>query len=108
MRSERIIAEAELAASKILSDAKIQIKHEEEKLIEAKRASAQFLENMRTLCTKQLDFLDYLGDKNVLEMDLKEANPQQSAKHQSQKPLSQTTIQSYFVLSISRDLTSAT
>lgn len=65
--SENMINEAQIQADTIVGGAKREVKGEEQKLIEAKRASAQFIENMRLLCTKQLDFLDALGETKVME-----------------------------------------
>ena len=66
-KSERMVAEAEAKAAKLGRDAKLEVANEEARLVEAKRASAQFLENMRLLCTKQLDFLDHLGEMKIVD-----------------------------------------
>ncbi|MGE4352507.1 MAG: DivIVA domain-containing protein [Oscillospiraceae bacterium] len=66
-KSEKMVAEAEAKAAKLVRDAEIEIANEEARLVEAKRSSAQFLENMRTLCTKQLDFFDQLSEMNIVD-----------------------------------------
>ena len=66
-KRERMVAEAEAKAAKLGRDAKLEVANEEARLVEAKRASAQFLENMRLLCTKQLDFLDHLGEMKIVD-----------------------------------------
>lgn len=65
-KSERMVAEAEAKAAKLVRDAHLEVANEDARLIEAKRSSAQFLENMRALCTKQLDFFDHLGEMNIV------------------------------------------
>lgn len=76
MRSERMISDAEIKATKLIHDANAQIENEEEKLIKAKISTAQYFEDMRNLCTKQLGFLDYLSENNVIG---KEAQAQPAA-----------------------------
>ena len=61
-KSEAMLADANEQADAILKNAKRELADEEARLVEAKRSSAQFLEKMRVICTKQLDFLDALGD----------------------------------------------
>jgi cell division initiation protein len=60
--SEALLNEARAAATALVKNAKNEVYEEEMRLVQAKRASAQFIENMRMLCTKQLDFLDALGE----------------------------------------------
>ena len=59
-KSERMVAEAEAKAARLTRDAKLEVANEEARLVEAKRSSAQFLEAMRMICTKQLDFYDHI------------------------------------------------
>ncbi|MGI6028403.1 MAG: DivIVA domain-containing protein [Candidatus Heteroscillospira sp.] len=72
-KSERMVAEAEAKSAKLSRDAQLEVANEEARLVEAKRASAQFLENMRLLCQKQLDFLDHLGEMKIVD-DLPRTN----------------------------------
>lgn len=66
-KADHIIAEAEAKAAKLTRDSKLEAANEEARLVEAKRSSAQFLDNMRTLCTKQLDFFDHLGEMKIID-----------------------------------------
>ena len=59
-KSEEAIATARGEAERITREAYTQLRSEEAMLIEAKRESTQYIENMRTICVKQLDFLDGL------------------------------------------------
>lgn len=60
--SEALMAEAHAKADALVKNANGEVREEEMRLVQAKRASAQFIENMRIICTKQLDFLDALGE----------------------------------------------
>ncbi len=73
-RSDMMVAEAEAKAAKIKRDAQLEVANEEARLVEAKRASAQFLESMRLLCTKQLDFLDHLNEMKIVGDDSADAD----------------------------------
>lgn len=57
---EAIVAEARAEAERITREAHNQRIEEEAKLLEAKRASAQYIENIRILTAKQLDAIDNL------------------------------------------------
>jgi len=70
-QSETLVAEATQEAADILKNVQQEAINEEARLVEAKRSSAQFLEKMRLICTKQLDFFDALGEMKV-EFDLPE------------------------------------
>lgn len=61
-KSSSIVYEAEEKAAKLLRDAQTEVAVEEARLLEAKKSSAQYIERMRLLCSKQLDFFDSLGD----------------------------------------------
>ena len=55
------VADALLARGRSLDIVK------EARLVEAKRSSAQFLEAMRMICTKQLDFYDHIGEMKIID-----------------------------------------
>ncbi len=59
-KSEEALANAHSEAERITREAYTQRATEEAKLLEAKRESTQYIENMRLICSKQLDFLDGL------------------------------------------------
>lgn len=59
-KAEAVIAEAKVEAERITREAHNQRIDEEAKLIDAKRASAQYIENIRILTAKQLDAIDGL------------------------------------------------
>jgi len=59
-KAEEALANARGEAERITREAYTQRATEESKLLEAKRESTQYIENMRLICSKQLDFLDGL------------------------------------------------
>ncbi|NLH00290.1 MAG: DivIVA domain-containing protein [Clostridiales bacterium] len=59
-KAEEILSNAKDEAERITREAYTQRATEEARLLEAKRESAKYIENMRLLCSKQLDFLDGL------------------------------------------------
>ena len=61
-KSDKIVAEAKIDAARITREASQEAEAESSRLEEAKRSSAQFLENMNLLCQRQMDFLSRLGD----------------------------------------------
>lgn len=64
-QADAMLRQAEDEAARILHNAQAQVAGEEERLVEAKRASAEFIEKMRLVCTTQLDFLDALGEMKL-------------------------------------------
>lgn len=59
-KAEEVLASARAEAERITREAYNQRTTEEAMLLEAKRESSQYIENMRMLCSKQLSFLDNL------------------------------------------------
>ena len=59
-KADDALASARSGAERITRDAYNQRTTEEALLLEAKRESTQYIENMRMICSKQLDFLDNL------------------------------------------------
>ena len=60
-----MLADARNEADRITREAYTQRAAEEAKLEEAKKSSVQFIENMRLLCTKQLEFLENIDTMNI-------------------------------------------
>lgn len=63
-KAAAIVADAEKDALRVAQNARAEADLEKSRLEEAKKASAQFVENMELLCNRQLSFL-----KNVSAMD---------------------------------------
>ena len=61
-RSNAMLRDAEEKVAKMIREAQTEVAVEEAKLLEAKKSCAQYVERMRLLCTKQLDFFDKLGE----------------------------------------------
>ncbi len=69
----RLIAEAQAKREEVLSNLQQEVATEEARLVEAKRSSAEFIENMRLVCNKQLNFFDNLA--GVLPKEEPKAEP---------------------------------
>ena len=65
-KSESMVKEAKAAAFKITGAIQAERELEENRLFQAKSASAEFIEKMRLICSKQLDFLDTLGEMKLV------------------------------------------
>ena len=61
-KSDKIVAEAKVDAARITHEASKEAEAESSRLEEARRSSAQFIENMNLLCRQQMAFLSRLGD----------------------------------------------
>ncbi len=59
-KADEVLSAARSEAERITREAYNQRANEEALLLEAKRESTQYIENMRMICSKQLDFLDNL------------------------------------------------
>ena len=68
-KSEALIVTAQADAQRITREAQLEVEMELAKLSEAKRTSAQFIENMRLLCQKQMDFLASVGESGFLKSE---------------------------------------
>lgn len=68
-KGEALIVTAQADAQRITREAQLEVEMELAKLSEAKRASAQFIENMRLLCQKQMDFLSSVGESGFLKTE---------------------------------------
>ena len=64
-KSDAMILEAGTKAEELTDKAKTEVITEQARLVEAKQRSVEFIEQMRSLCTKQLDFFDNLGDMQL-------------------------------------------
>ncbi len=67
-KSDDALANARSEAERITREAYNQRTTEETMLLEAKRESTQYIENMRMICSKQLDFLDSLKGMKLEEI----------------------------------------
>ena len=68
VKADRMIAEAEAYAQKIMGSVQAEKANEEARLLEAKKVSAQFFENIRLLTQKQMEFLDHVADMKVADV----------------------------------------
>ena len=65
-RADGVIAEAQQYADRLNRQTSDSIANEEAKLEEAKKATARFFEHMRTVCQKQIEFYDKLGQMQLV------------------------------------------
>lgn len=80
-QGEAFIAEAKAVADAMIKDAADKVRAEENKLLDARRSSAQFIDKMRMICEKQLEFYDALsGLRKELEETSKPEEPSQEAE----------------------------
>ena len=77
-KSDKIVAEAKSDAARITREASIEAEAQSSRLEEAKRSSAQFIENMNLLCQRQMDFLSRLGDTSFVQ-DVRSFSQSESA-----------------------------
>lgn len=61
-KSTALLRAAEEKAASMIRDAQTEVAVEEARLSEAKKSSAQYIERMRLLCSKQLDFFSALSE----------------------------------------------
>ena len=67
-KAEAVLADAKREAERITRESYTQRSTEEARLLEAKRESTKYIETMRTICSKQLDFLDGLQNLKLTDM----------------------------------------
>ncbi len=66
-KAEALVADATEEADRITREARVEVEMEKARLDEAKRASAQFVENMELLCNRQLSFLEKVGEMDFVK-----------------------------------------
>ena len=75
-KAEEMLANAKAEAERVTRESYTQRSTEEARLLEAKRESTKYIENMRAICTKQLDFLD--GLQSLKLEDMQEQQPEKA------------------------------
>ena len=65
-KAEKLVADATAEADRITREAHMEVEMEKARLEEAKKVSAQFVENMELLCNRQLSFLDKVGEMDFV------------------------------------------
>ena len=61
------LAKAQAEADRITKDVRLQLETETARLAEAKKASAQFVQNMELLCGRQMSFLDKIKEMDFVK-----------------------------------------
>lgn len=62
-----MISEATENAEQITREARLEVEMEKARFEEAKKTSAQFVENMELLCTRQMSFLEKVGEMDFVK-----------------------------------------
>ncbi len=68
-KADALVAEAQEKANRITRETADSIANEQAKLEEAKKATNRFFDHMRTVCEKQMEFYDKLGQMELLGSD---------------------------------------
>ena len=66
-KADTLVAEATAEADRITREARVEVEMEKARLDEAKKTSAQFVENMELLCNRQLSFLEKVGEMDFMK-----------------------------------------
>ena len=66
-KAEAMVADATAEADRITREARVEVEMEKARLDEAKKTSAQFVENMELLCNRQLGFLSKVGEMDFVK-----------------------------------------
>ena len=66
-KADALVADATAEADRITREARVEVEMEKARLDEAKKASAQFVENMELLCNRQLSFLEKVGEMDFVK-----------------------------------------
>ena len=66
-KAETMVSEATAEADRISREARVEVEMEKARLDEAKKTSAQFIENMELLCNRQLSFLGKVGEMDFVK-----------------------------------------
>ncbi len=66
-KAEALVADATAEADRITREARVEVEMEKARLDEAKKTSAQFVENMELLCNRQLSFLEKVGEMDFVK-----------------------------------------
>lgn len=61
------VAQAQAESDRITKEAQLQVEMEKARLFEAKKASAQFVENMELLCSRQMNFLGKVNEMDFVK-----------------------------------------
>ena len=68
-KSDAVLREAQDAAREMVGAVTLEVEAQEARLIDAKRSFAEYLEKMRSVCLKQLDFLDVVSEMKITDTE---------------------------------------
>ena len=66
-KADALVADATAEADRITREARVEVEMEKARLDEAKKTSAQFVENMELLCNRQLSFLEKVSEMDFVK-----------------------------------------
>jgi cell division initiation protein len=89
-KSDKMISDAIAEAGRITREANQEARVESERLAQAQHSSAEFIENMKKLCRKQMDFLNRLGDADFAKTLQSAPAADMSEIHETVKSIEET------------------
>ena len=78
-KSDGMVSDAVTEAARVTKEARLMVEIEDARLMQAQRASAQFIESMNILYHKQLDYLEKLSQTKILKTAIEQAEKSKSA-----------------------------
>ena len=89
-KAEALVADATAEADRITREARVEVEMEKARLDEAKKTSAQFVENMELLCNRQLSFLEKVGEMDFVKehraSQIVDVVPEEPAAYADEEP----------------------
>lgn len=93
-KSDTMLSSAKDEAARVTQEAALEVQMERARLEDAKRASAQFIENMNLLCRRQMAFLEKLSQMDFVKEAASAAGAVEPAKptemHETVKSIEET------------------
>ena len=96
-RAEGIVAEAEKKAGELTQNAAAGLESEEKKLDEAQKATQRFIDHMKTVCSRQLEFYEKLADLKLAPVaeepapEAEEPAPEEQPEEEQTRPFAAKT-----------------
>ena len=81
-RADALVADAQGYADRMTREINDGMANEEAKLEEAKKATNRFFDHMRTVCQKQIEFYDKLGQMQLIGGEAAQSEPQEAPQEE--------------------------
>ena len=93
-KSEKLVNDAMADAAQVTKEAELEVEMEKARLEQARKGSAQFVENMELLCRKQMDFIARLKQSDFMKQSMpaaqESAAPAANEVHETVKSIEET------------------